>query len=82
MIDPEETRTETSARRINKAAELYAARCDHFIKTLRSNARGLSPHGRAVLADWLKQCESRIHAALDEGSGIPPLGLSDDFDDE
>ena len=44
--DPEETAQEAAARRIDKGSELWAERCDKFVKTLRHNSRGLTPYKR------------------------------------
>lgn len=75
QYDPEETQQETAARRIDKASEKLAERCDLFVRTLRNNARDLSPYKRQLLSAWLKRHCERMQSTLDESHGIPPLGL-------
>lgn len=79
--DPEETVQEAAARRIDKGADLWAERCDKFVKTLRNNARDLSPYKRQVAQAWLKRHCERLQATLDESEGIAPLGLDTMPDD-
>lgn len=82
-VDPEETREETAARRIDTGSKGFAARCDTYVKTLRNNSRDLTPYKRQLTAAWLKKHCERLQAALDESGGIPPLGLGElpDLDD-
>jgi ribosomal protein L29 len=75
QYDPEETREEMAARRIDAASEQFAERCDKFVKTLRSNARSLTPYKRQITSAWLKRHCERLQSTLDEGDAIPPLGL-------
>jgi hypothetical protein len=79
--DPEETRQEAAARRIDQGADKWAERCDTFVKTLRNNARDLSPYKRQVAQAWLKRHCERLQATLDESEGIAPLGLDSMPDD-
>jgi hypothetical protein len=73
--DPEETIQEGAARRIDNGADLWADRCDTFVRTLRNNARDLTPYKRQVTSAWLKRHCERLQATLDESEGIPRLGL-------
>lgn len=73
--DPEETREEAAARRIDTAAEHFSERCDLFVRTLRNNARDLTPYKRQITAAWLKRHCERLQRTLDESDEIPPLGL-------
>lgn len=82
MIDPEETREETAARRIDAAADRFADRCDLFTRTLRSNAATLTPYKRQLVSGWLKRHCERLQSTLDEGQSIPPLGLDSLPDDD
>lgn len=75
QYDPEETRQETAARVIDKASERFAERSDLFVRTLRNNARDLSPYKRQIVSAWLKRHCERLQTTLDESEGIPPLGL-------
>ena len=74
--DPEETREEAAARRIDKAAELWGERNDRFAITLRNNARGLTPYKRELTIAWLKRHCERLQQTLEEGEVIPPLDLN------
>jgi hypothetical protein len=80
--DPEETREETAARRIDAGSVKFDDRCDIFVKTLRANARGLTPYKRQLTSAWLKKHCERLQATLEEADGIPALGLTDlpDYD--
>jgi len=71
----EETREEAAARRIDAAAERFSDRADLFVKTLRANARDLTPYKRQITAAWIKRHCERLQSTLDESEGIPPLGL-------
>lgn len=73
--DPEETREEAAARRIDRGSELFADRSDKFVATLRNNARDLTPYKRQILSAWLKRHCERMQTVIEETSGIPPLGL-------
>jgi hypothetical protein len=73
--DPEETKEERAARIIDDKSEKFAERCDQFVKTLRVNARGLTPYKRQITSAWLKRHCERLQSALDESDSIPPLGL-------
>lgn len=75
QYDPEETREEQAARRIDEAAKQYRERCIKFEKTLRANARALTPYKRQITAAWLKRLNERLLAAVDDGDEIPPLGI-------
>jgi hypothetical protein len=81
--DPEESRQDGAARRVDAASERFAERCDLFVRTLRSNGRDLTPHKRALTSQWLKRHCERLHRTLDETEGVPPLGLDGllDYDD-
>jgi hypothetical protein len=83
QYDPEETKEEAAARRIDKGSDAFAARCDLFVTSLRSNARDLTPYKRQIVSGWLKRHCERLQATLDEGEGIPRLGLDGlpDYDD-
>jgi hypothetical protein len=74
--DPEETKEEQAARRIDAASKHFEERCDKFVKTLRANARGLTPYKRQLTSAWLTKHCARLQATLDESEGIPPLGLT------
>lgn len=81
--DPEETAEEQAARRIDKAAALFADRCDHFNRTLRSNAKDLTPYKRQLVLGWVKRHGERLQTSIEDQGGIPPLGLDGlpDIDD-
>lgn len=81
--DPEETREEMAARRIDSAAGTFAERCDLFVRTLRNNARDLTPYKRQLVGGWLKQHCERMQRTLNDADEIPPLGLDGlpDLDD-
>lgn len=83
QYDPEETREEAAARRIDKASNLFAERCDAFVKTLRANGRDLTPYKRKLVSGWLKQHCERLQRTLDDTDQVPPLGLDGlpDYDD-
>lgn len=73
--DPEETKEEEAARRVDEASRHFAERCDKFTTTLRANARNLTPYKRQIASAWLKKHCERLQSTLDESHGIPPLGL-------
>lgn len=75
--DPEESKEEAAARRIDRASEQFADRCDLFTRTLRSNARDLTPYKRQMVQGWLKRHCERLQSTLDESQGIPALGLDE-----
>ena len=81
--DPEETREETAARRIDAASLKFDERCDKFVVTLRSNAKNLTPYKRQITTAWLKRHCERLQRTLDDSDEIPALGLDGlpDFDD-
>ena len=74
-VDPEETREERATRVINKASGPLHERAIMFNTTLRNNVRDLTPHGREVLSTWLRRMFDQFQATLDDGDGLPPLGL-------
>ena len=73
--DVEESAEERAARVIDAASQRYAERCDQFATRLRNNGRSLSPYKRKLVGAWLKRHHDRLLATLDDGEGIPPLGL-------
>jgi len=75
--DPEETREDAAARRIDAASVKFDDRCEMFIKTLRANARALTPYKRQLTSAWLKKHCERLQATLEEADKIPALGLTD-----
>lgn len=73
--DPEESLEDAAIRRIDQASEKWAERSDKFIKTLRANARHLSPYRRQTTGAWMKLHCERLQATLEERDSIPPLHL-------
>jgi hypothetical protein len=73
--DPEETREEAAARRIDKGSDMFADRCDKFVVTLRNNARALTPYKRQLTSAWLRRHCERLQRTLDDSEEIPALGL-------